>query len=69
MLGTLTGFAKQLLKQRGEIERYFGNLVSFGNGLTHLPPWVRTHRRVRRWGQAKITIQALHRRHQTTYAA
>lgn len=69
MLGTLTGFAKQLLEERDEIERYFGNLTSFGNGLTHLPPWVRTHRRVRRWVQAKITIHALRRRHQRTYAA
>ena len=47
-------FGRQLLKQREDIERYFGNLTSWGGGLTHLPPWVRTFKRVHRWVQAKL---------------
>jgi hypothetical protein len=37
----------------------FGNLTSFGGGLAPQPGWVRTHRRVRRWVQAKLTFNAL----------
>jgi hypothetical protein len=44
-------FARGLLRCRDNIERYFGRLSSWGGGLTHLPPWVRTHRRVQRWVQ------------------
>jgi len=55
-------FGKALLDQRGDIERYFGNLTSFGGGLTNLPPWVRTHRRVLRWVQAKLILRALKQR-------
>ena len=54
-------FGEHLLKDRSAIERYFGNTTSWGGGLTHLPPWVRTHRRVRRWVQAKLTLTALRR--------
>lgn len=49
-------FGTQLLKQRSSIERQFGNLTSWGGGLTHLPPWVRTHRRVKLYVQAKLII-------------
>src|SRR4029077_215848 len=42
----LSGFGKRLLKQRGAIERFFGQLTSFGGGLSPLLAWVRTHRRV-----------------------
>jgi hypothetical protein len=52
-------FAKQLLEDRDEIERRFGQLTNWGGGLTCLPPWVRTHRRVRRWVQAKLVLTAL----------
>jgi hypothetical protein len=52
-------FASRLLKDRGEIERHFGNLTNWGGGLTCLPPWVRTHRRVHRWVQAKLVLTAL----------
>jgi hypothetical protein len=52
-------FAEQLLHQRGAIERQFGNLTNWGGGLTCLPAWVRTHRRVRRWVQAKLVLAAL----------
>jgi len=54
-------FAKQLLADRAEIERQFGNLTNWGGGLTCLPPWVRTHRRVRRWVQAKLVLAKLKR--------
>lgn len=54
-------FGQQLLKDRSAIERHFGNATNWGGGLTHLPPWVRTHRRVRRWVQAKLTLTALRR--------
>jgi Transposase DDE domain len=52
-------FAKQLLKDRGAIERCFGNLTNFGGGLTCLPSWVRTHRRVHRWVQAKLILKRI----------
>jgi hypothetical protein len=61
-------FGEQLLKDRAAIERYFAHTTNWGGGLTHLPPWVRTHRRVRRWVQAKITLNALRRgKNVTTY--
>lgn len=52
-------FAHQLLKDREEIERRFAQLTNWGGGLTCLPAWVRTHRRVRRWVQAKLVLTAL----------
>jgi hypothetical protein len=54
-------FAQQLRRDRVEIERQFGHLVNWGGGLTCLPAWVRTHRRVRRWVQAKLVLTALKR--------
>ena len=54
-------FAEQLLKDRGEVERQFGNLTNWGGGLSGLPAWVRTHRRVRRWVQAKLVLTRLKR--------
>lgn len=54
-------FGRQMLRDRNAIERCFGNLVNWGGALTHLPPWVRTHRRVRRWVQAKLALTALRR--------
>lgn len=54
-------FANQLLKDREQIERKFGHLTNWGGGLTCLPPWVRTHRRVHRWVQAKLVLTALRR--------
>lgn len=55
-------FANELFAQRETIERFFGNLTSWGGGLTHLPPWVRTHQRVHRWVQAKLIINAIRAR-------
>lgn len=54
-------FGRTLLAQRDDIERNFGNLTNWGGGLTHLPPWARTHRRVHRWVQAKLIFNALKR--------
>jgi Transposase DDE domain len=63
-------FAKQLLRDRDDIERRFAHLANWGGGLTCLPPWVRTHRRVHRWVQAKLVLTALKRsQHIRTYAA
>jgi hypothetical protein len=54
-------FGEQLRRDRAAIERQFGGLVNWGGGLTCLPAWVRTHRRVRRWVQAKLALTALKR--------
>jgi hypothetical protein len=54
-------FADQLLKDRGQIERCFAHATNWGGGLTCLPPWVRTHRRVHLWVQAKLVLTALKR--------
>jgi hypothetical protein len=63
-------FGRELHAGRGAVERYFGNLTSFAGGLTHLPPWVRGHRRVRRWVQAKLVINRLRiQLRETTYVA
>ncbi len=59
-------FGQQLLSQRDEIERYYGHLSNWGGGLTHLPPWARTHRRVHRWIQAKLIINQLKPRSEST---
>jgi hypothetical protein len=49
-------FGMALLAQRGDVERYFGNLTNWGGGLLPLPPWARGYRRVHRWVQAKLII-------------
>ena len=54
-------FANRMLQDRNEIERRFGQITNWGGGLTCLPPWVRTHRRVHRWVQAKLVLTALKR--------
>jgi Transposase DDE domain len=53
-----TKFGKSLYRFRRQIERDFGNLTSFGGGLTCLPPWARRFTRVRNWVQAKLLINA-----------
>lgn len=52
-------FGWQLYKNRRKIETRFGNLKSFGGGLTHLPPWVRRLHRVRMFVDAKLLIRAV----------
>jgi hypothetical protein len=54
-------FGQDLMAQRVAIECHFGNLSNWGGGLTHLPPWARTYRRVHRWVQAKLIINAARR--------
>jgi DDE family transposase len=57
-------FGKELYKMRGAIERFFGGLSNAGGSMTHLPAWVRTHRRVHLWVQAKLVLNAVRRRPQ-----
>lgn len=52
-------FGQRLLQDRTAIERQYGNLTNWGGGLSGLPAWVRTYRRVRRWVQAKLVLVAL----------
>ena len=59
--GPCPAFAAGLLRDRSAIERDYGNLTNWGGGLNGLPPWVRTHRRVHRWVQAKLALTALRR--------
>jgi Transposase DDE domain len=49
-------FGTELLQDRAAIERRFGNLTNWGGGLSGLPSWMRTHRRVRLWVQAKLVL-------------
>lgn len=51
-------FGKDLYAYRGQIERDFGNLTSFGGGLACLPAWVRRFPRVCNWVHAKLLINA-----------
>ncbi len=53
-----TGFGRSLMRQRWGIERFFGTLSSLPGGLSCLPAWVRTWRRVRNWVAAKLVIDA-----------
>lgn len=62
----LSGFGLALYAERFSIERDFAHLSNWGGGLTHLPPWVRTYRRVHRWVQAKLLLTALKRQHRVT---
>lgn len=55
-------FGEGLLRLREQIERFYGRLTSWGGGLTHLPPWARTHQRVHRWVQAKLVLTAIRQR-------
>lgn len=61
-------FGKRLYRFRRQIERNFGNFVSFAGGLTGLHPWVRRFTRVRNWVQAKLLINAARwiRKHRAT---
>jgi hypothetical protein len=53
-----SAFGKALYRFRRQIERDFGNLVSFGGGLASLPAWVRRFPRVRNWLHTKLLINA-----------
>lgn len=63
-------FARRMLTDRGGVERYLGSLTNWGGGLICLPAWVRTHRRVTLWVQAKMVLASLKRAETTmSYAA
>jgi hypothetical protein len=63
-------FGDGVRRARGQVERQFSRATCWGGGLGPLPAWVRTHRRVRRWVQAKLVLTALKRRlSETTYGA
>jgi hypothetical protein len=49
-------FGRAVYRQRTRIERLFGGWTNAPGGLTALPNWVRTRRRVRRWVQAKLIL-------------
>lgn len=54
-------FGRQLLEIRDHIERYFANLTNWGGSLVSLPPWSRTYKRVHRWVQGKLILNAIKR--------
>lgn len=53
-------YGPTLLNRRLTIERWFARLTARGGGLTCLPPWVRTHRRVKQWIRLKLIFNQLH---------
>lgn len=54
-----SGFGPALYRQRGQIERDYGQMGSFGGGLQPLPSWVRRPRRIARWVIVKLILNAL----------
>lgn len=52
----LDTFGRRLYQRRTDIERTFARWSASAVGLDHLPGWVRTPRRVRRWINAKICL-------------
>jgi hypothetical protein len=59
-------FGWELLHERNAVERSFGTLACTSGCLTHLPPWVRTYRRVENWVGAKLIIYAARRKLRAT---
>jgi len=53
---TISGFGRELHRQRKRIEYFFGRLSSGAGSLTCLPSWVRTQRRVEQWVAVKLII-------------
>lgn len=51
-------FGREIYRLRGDIERDFAHLTSFGGGLSPLPSWVRHENRVWLWTTAKLLINA-----------
>ena len=54
-----SNFGQEIYAMRGDIERAFGVLTSFGSGLSPLPAWVRHQDRVWMWAAAKLVINAV----------
>lgn len=60
MLETLGNtFGLKMYAKRTIIERVFARLAASAIGLDHLPGWVRSLTRVRRWVQAKLILYAI----------
>ena len=53
-----SAFGRETYRLRKGIERAYGNLTSFGGGLSPLPAWVRHQDRVWLWVSAKLLINA-----------
>ena len=51
-----SAFGRDIYRLRRGIERAYGNLTSFGGGLSPLPAWVRHQDRVWLWVSAKLLI-------------
>jgi len=56
MLETPHADGRHLYKRRTQIERSFARLTAEAVGLSHLPGFVRTPKRVRRWFDAKMLM-------------
>jgi len=54
-----SSFGQGIYRLRGDIEREYGVLTSFGGGLSPLPAWVRHQNRVWIWAAAKLVINAV----------
>ena len=63
------GNQRWIRSERKNIDRFFGHHASYGGGLTHLPPWVRTRRRVVDWVRVKIILYHLRLRARKTASA
>jgi len=57
--GRGTRLGRALMNKRDCIERFLGTATARGGGLNPLPGHVRGHRRVSRWVQAKLLIEAI----------
>jgi len=51
-----SAFDRGVYSQRRRIERTYGNMTSFGGGLSPLPAWARHQNRVWLWVSAKLLI-------------
>ena len=62
-------FGRAVYHLRRQIERAYGNLTSFGGGLSPLPAWVRHQDRVWLWTTAKILINGVRILHHKRFTA
>ena len=53
-----SSFGQEIYGLRGDIERRYGVLTSFGGGLSPLPAWVRHQDRAWMWTTAKLVVNA-----------
>lgn len=60
-------FTKDLLYYRRMIETAFAQLTTLSFGLSPIPNWVRTLKRVENWVRAKMILFNVYRHKQTTY--